>query len=233
MNDVISETQQKKMPYAPTGSVLSVIRRYRAHGAPKSVDITEITRVGVSSGNAPRTLTALKFLGIVNDNGKFSEVLSKATTEEYPNVLADILRDAYSEIFAILDPATATEVHISDAFRGFDPEKQRSRMVQLFIGLCQEANIMKGKPTIVEGRKNSPPPAETEKKKIQEKKTILPVGTSIPSNAWDIHLQTAINLLPTNFDKDGKAHWIKSERDRFLTLVTAIVDAYAIVDDKE
>src|SRR5215208_6240642 len=102
-----NKTTSNFYPYAPTGSVLSVIRRYREHGAPKnSIDATEITRVGVSEGNAPRTLAALKFLGLIED-GKLSQkfsMLNKATTEEYPNVLGDIVRDAYSDIFSILNP---------------------------------------------------------------------------------------------------------------------------------
>jgi hypothetical protein len=225
-------TSQKKMPYAPAGSVLTVIRRYRAHGAPKTVDVIEITRVGVSSGNAPRTIAALKFLGIVDDNGKFLDRLSKASTEEYPDVLGDIVRDAYSNIFTITEPSTATEVQISDAFRGYDPEKQRSRMVQLFIGLCQEANIRKGKPTVVEGRKNASITDEIVRKKPQEMHPTN-LENAKPYTTWDANLQPAINLLPRSVDTDGKAHWKKSERDRFLTLVTAIVDAYAIVNDKE
>ena len=53
---------KKLAPYAPFGCVIAIIRRLRERGLPETLTIQEITRVGVSEGNASRTLQALKFL---------------------------------------------------------------------------------------------------------------------------------------------------------------------------
>jgi hypothetical protein len=235
-----TETENVKTnlyPYAPTGSVLSVIRRYRDHGVPKgAIDNTEITRVGVSDGNASRTLAALKFLGLVEGDklsNKFA-LLNKATTEEYPNVLGDILRDAYSDIFAILNPSKATSVQITDAFRGKEPEKQRSRMIQLFIGLCQEAQIIEGKPTVVEGRKytaSSPSTNGNEKKKPQQTPEQHESIQQPPKKLdyWDVKFAPYLEELPPS----DKRAWKKSKRDKWINAVTAMLDYLIDVDDEK
>jgi hypothetical protein len=222
----------KTAPYAPIGSVLSVVRRYREHGAPKTIDLTEITRVGVSEGNASRTLVAMKFLGLVEKDGKLSDkftLLNKATTDEYPNVLADIVRGGYSDIFTILNPSNATEIQITDAFRGYEPGKQRSRMVQLFIGLCQEAKIMEGKPTIVEGRKYTPSTPSTgnggEKKKHQQVDFQQPPKVT---NYWSIKFDQYLEDLPTS----DKRVWTKTKRDKWINAVTAMLDYLIEVNEE-
>ncbi len=63
-------------------------------------------------------------------------------------MLAEILKAAYADIFRIVDPATATSVQLTDAFRGYQPQKQRDRMVTLFVGLCKEAGLVEGAPPL-------------------------------------------------------------------------------------
>lgn len=149
------------MPYAPVGSTITVIRKMRNGGLPSPLNGTTITRLGVTQGNAGRTVATIKFLGFVDEHGHETDLvgaISKASTSEYPEVLGDILRQAYAEIFGVIDPSTATDLEFDDAFRGFDPLKQRGRMVKLFVGLCQEAGIKDGEPSFYAPRKRKDPP---------------------------------------------------------------------------
>ncbi len=136
-------------PYAPLGNLLTVIRRLRERGVPIPVTKEALTVLGIPEGNAPRTLQSLKLLGLVAEDGDLTpaaERLRRASTEEYPETLAEVIREAYAPVFAVVDPATDTEVRISDAFRQFDPATQRGRMVTLFLGLCTEAGIAAERP---------------------------------------------------------------------------------------
>ena len=131
-------------PYAPAANVLTVVRRLHDRAIPVPVTKESLTVLGIPEGNAPRTLQALKLLGIVAEDGQLlepAEMLRRASQEEYPETLAEIVREAYAPVFKVVDPATDTEVRVSDAFRQYDPATQRGRMVTLFMALCAEARI--------------------------------------------------------------------------------------------
>lgn len=136
-------------PYAPTKAVLAVFDRFRGPGLPDPVTNATLERIGIPSSNAPRTLQALRFLKLIDEGGNRLPAfngLRQAKTEEYPGQLAEIVRAAYLPIFEIVDPATDSEVAISDAFRGYEPASTREKMVSLFMGLCRAAGIVTDKP---------------------------------------------------------------------------------------
>jgi len=150
-------------PYAPAANVLAVIRRLHDKAIPVPVTKENLTVLGIPEGNAPRTLQALKLLGIVAEDGQLlepAEMLRRASQEEYPETLAEILREAYAPVFKVVDPSSDTDVRVSDAFRQYDPATQRGRMVTLFLALCAEAGIVDDRParTAPRPRRESRPP---------------------------------------------------------------------------
>ena len=75
------------MRYAHAGAVLTVLRKLREAGLPDLIDNSSITRIGVTKGNAGRTVAALKFIGVIDADGKKTEIhdrLARAKTGEYP-----------------------------------------------------------------------------------------------------------------------------------------------------
>ncbi len=103
---------EKLCPYAPYTSVLTVIRHIRDRELKEPVTSQLITTINVSEGNASRTIAALRFLKLLDEEGyitpKFREI-ENAPNEEYPEVLGRILRDEYKHVFMALDPATGNE----------------------------------------------------------------------------------------------------------------------------
>jgi hypothetical protein len=135
---------QDYAPYAPPKNVLDFIRRKRERGLPDVIGSQVLEQIGIPEGNAPRTLRALRFLGLIEDDGSQSAALERigaASSTQYSKVLAEVIQQAYHQVFTMIDPSVDSETAIEDSFRQFQPEAQRSRMVALFLALCREADL--------------------------------------------------------------------------------------------
>ena len=137
-------------PYAPPAAVLTVIDAFRNRGLSTPITTDVLMRAGVQESLAPRTLSSLKLLELVNEAGEPTDhfqALRKVPSEEYRARFAEFVREIYAEVFNFVDPANDPIERISDAFRGFTPHGQRERMVTLFLGLCDHAEVITGLPT--------------------------------------------------------------------------------------
>jgi len=225
-------------PYAPVKNVLAIITRLRERGLPDQLGTQELTSIGIPAGNVPRTLAALRFLGLLDNEGQREpafERLRRATSEEYPAVLAEILRSAYAPVFTIVDPAQDDEVAVQDAFRQYEPQAQRGRMVTLFLSLCREAGLLPQgmveraiprqrehaatrRRTISSAPRRSGPPTPTQQEETS------PAELSGP----DFRLVAAVmQQLP----KDGK--WTRARREKWIQAVTASVDLLVEITEEE
>lgn len=222
----MAKIEEKYMPYAFVGNVFDVIKRLREVGLPNPLTVAEVTRVGVSEGNASRTVAALQFLGLIDKEGRHTEslqALERARTEEYPEILAEVLRSAYADIFKVVNPATATEVAIDDAFRGFNPSKQRKRMASLFIGLCQEAGIREGQPVTRDVAKERDPqdsgriPPTERGRKLDFK----PRNPSVEK--WISEIEYILKKLP-EYDSEQRPSWTKKEHEAWVNFLNVWLD---------
>ena len=111
---------------------------------PEQVDKSWLERAGISANLAPKNLQALRFLGLIDEDGYTTEVADRlrgAAAEEYPSVLEEIIRKAYRPIFELRNPSADSRGRLEDAFRRLEPQAQRGRMVACFLGLCAMALI--------------------------------------------------------------------------------------------
>lgn len=76
---------EKFAPYAPSPSVLSVIRRLRERSLPDPLTAQELTRMSISEGLTNRTLRSLSFLDLIDKEGHRTPIferLGKASSNE-------------------------------------------------------------------------------------------------------------------------------------------------------
>ena len=146
-------------PYASSKAVLIVFKRLRDAGLPEPLTLEGLERVGVPSTMTGTVLKALRFLELVDEGGNRLpgfERLRRASSVDYQATLAEIIRESYINVFQIADPVRDSYEQLHDAFRGFDPENQRPKMVRLFLGLCEEAGIVSTQPQRHRISKKSP-----------------------------------------------------------------------------
>lgn len=229
-------------PYAPLSNVLTVIRRLRDRGLPETLSPSELTRIGIPEGNAARTLQALRLIGLVDEEGGRTSTfdrLGRASTTDYPGVLAEIVKAAYDSVLTIIDPETATDLELHDAFRNFEPRAQRDRMVALFVGLCREAALRPGGPVERTVRRPRPttlsrtgnrvvgiPRTVPTERKPDPTDGLVPFdlvadespGEGVATRPDYRLLLAMIQQLP----KDGK--WTQARRDRWLNAMGVNVD---------
>lgn len=140
-------TLDKPAPYATSTSILELIDRLRTKGLPSPVNADVLARSGISESLISRTLQAMQSLDLIDEQGNKTATLEGirlASEAEFRAVLSDWLKTAYAEVLLYLDPSTATEANIRDAFRKYNPIGQQPRMITLFQGLMTAAGLMAG-----------------------------------------------------------------------------------------
>jgi hypothetical protein len=228
-------TSATNRPYGPPANVSAVLQRLRTRNLPERVDAEYLRDAGVSEGTISRTLFGLRFLDLITEEGAPTQPLRSihtSTDEEYRSNLAGLIRDAYSEVFDVVDPAQDSQDRILNVFRRYTPASQRARMVIFFLGMCREAGI----PTLDVPRQRSmaearprrssavrqPPPAR--------RVSSAPVGT--PSGA-KATIPPALELLIGSLPPEGSALSTK-RRQQWLRMAEATLDfVYRLEEEEE
>ncbi len=236
------------MPYAPVSTVVDTLRRFRNNGVRDTITPAELKRFGVADGMATRVAKCLDFLGLIDNDFRATTALSeliKAGSDDYPLVMAGILQKAYRPIFDIVNPETATDTQFADAFRGFEPQAQRERMVALYLGLCREAGLVSldrvpaprsqatqkrpviksGVSTASNGMKNTGTNSKVEDDQHQHRDQQN--GKKFNEYAPEYELLASLLVqLPKN------GIWTKQRRDRWLGAVTANLDLLVEIEEE-
>jgi Family of unknown function (DUF5343) len=140
----INPPPDRRRPYAAAANVVGVLARIRGRNLPDRIDNDFLRLAGVPEIVYGRVNEALRFIGLVGDDSRPSDLLRAlhaAPEQEYRDALAGALREAYREDFARIDPGVDTQAQIIDQFAPYQPKSQTARMVMLFLGMCREAGI--------------------------------------------------------------------------------------------
>jgi hypothetical protein len=233
-------TRDRPGPYAPGSGILSLIDRHRNKGLPSPVDAAVLERAGVSPSLIPRTLQALQTLDLIGDDGRPTEVFEAirlAPEAEYKKRLADWLTDAYADALAFVDPATATETDIRDAFRKYVPTGQQDRMVSLFIALFTAAGVMPERVRQIPPRKASNggialnKPRFVPKPPPKRRTQTADDGGSGSGQSQFTGLPPALAGLLQSLPANGEG-WTQGRRDAFVTTFGTVLDFCFLVREE-
>ena len=114
-----SEASLPKPAYIPLIALDNFIERLKATGIPVVID-SNLTQ-SMSGGTASALMSALRFLGLVDQSGTPQDSLRKLVaaydTDRWKEVFGDLVDRAYAGIIGDLDLTTATRSMLDDRFR--------------------------------------------------------------------------------------------------------------------
>jgi len=212
-------------PYAPPATVLQVLASLRDRGLTTPITSDVLLRAGISESLVPRTLRSLVGLELIEGDGRLTpamEALRRTPSSDFKARLAEHVRAVYEEVFQFTDPATDDPKRIADAFRVYEPIGQRSRMVTLFLGLCEAAGI------IPEGtiRRSAPTPSNAVARKSLPLKRQNERGNDLQPRvgaAASASVPPAIAGLLASLPVQGQG-WTKKERDQWVNVFNTVLD---------
>jgi hypothetical protein len=222
-------TPDHPAPYQPGSVTTDLLERYRSRGLPAPINADVLRRAGVSDSLIPRTIQGLQTLDLIDDSGQPTTVfegLRLAPEAEYKTRVAEWLRAAYADALHYIDPETADETAIRDAFRQYTPVGQQPRMITLFTALFRYAGIGPEKPAVRIGtikeqiRQSRRPPGSLTLRPRQRRETppSPPPPPAFYGGEGSPH--PAISGLLAGLPKT----WTQADKDRFLTAFGAVLD---------
>jgi hypothetical protein len=144
---MVSEGKSAAPPYGPTTGTIQALQLMRKATPPK-VDGDFLRAHKIAPGNEYKVVGALRFLGLIDDNGTPMEKsrLLKTMGSTFTLALQEIVRSAYRELFHYLDVKKASR---EDVYNYFITESKlgtemAAKAARFFITLCRMAQIELG-----------------------------------------------------------------------------------------
>lgn len=245
------DVQYLTAPYAPSTNLLAILDFTRRGKLPEQVTTSLLLQeVGIPEGSTPRGLIALKFLGLTDEANRptssWMQLRNAKDDEEYRSILYDLVMKAYAPVFERLtNPMPVSSP--TEAFEGYEPAAQRSRMVTAFVSLCGEAGIdldldhLRGASSrqvsmldhMREGSPDRPRPVRTESGRfVNRNPSVHGSGTStiVMSPNTQAVDYTLLDSFLKQLPLDGK--WTSRQRNKWMQAVTASIDLLIDVTDE-
>ncbi len=134
----------RRAPYAPISALQRFFDRIRDRQAPDLVDHTYLEKLNVASNNEYALLSALKFLGIVDDRGKPTHAYRLLqTTDRFELTLQHLVRTAYKALFDVGGESFSTD-DLVNYFRVTSSASQAKNAARFFQAVCRLAALGSG-----------------------------------------------------------------------------------------
>lgn len=169
---------KRNAPYASAAAVSELLDHIRYVSTPKKVDPGLLTDYGVSKGNTFALMSALKFLGLIDNAGVPTPAFSSLQTmgDEFRSNLREIVEKAYADLFSRLDVTRDSREHIRNYFARNYSASQADKATTLFLDLCREAGIPVAEELAKETRRT--PVARSAPTKTEERSLSPPHATA-------------------------------------------------------
>ncbi len=218
MNE-LKNKQQRKPPYVAAGTLWQFLNKLKFVSMPSHLDAKELEEYGIPKHWTYHLLSTLKFLNLVEKNGKTTTALQSLQLrgDEFKQSLEEVVRHAYADLFLKLDPARDSRANIMNYFMKHysTSPSGADKATTLFLDLCGEAGIptLQERPTVGAKTKSTPskPKVKTtigDVTKEYEAKATLSEG-----DLKNIYLSKLIEQIssPDTVGKDANA--IKAEAE--------------------
>lgn len=178
-----SDDKKFTPPYGPANGMIQGLRLLERI-TPAKVDTQLLRANGIAPGNEYKVVGALRFLELIDDDGRPTEKCRLLKTQGPPHTLAlqQIIRGAYRDLFSRLSPHQTTREAIYNYFVSqMDMgAEMASKATRFLVGLCDLAEIdLAASPA-----RRPKEPKHLPRKKRQPRETANPetvVGQSAPT----------------------------------------------------
>lgn len=105
---------------------------------PSPINIDLFKRLGMAKGKEGLAVYALKFIGVINEEGIPTEEFDNLK-KDYQNTLKRLVQASYAELFSLLPTKLANQARLVKFFGG--PIETAEYQAKLFVWFCQQAGI--------------------------------------------------------------------------------------------
>jgi hypothetical protein len=131
----------RRAPYAPISALEKFLERMRDRSVPEYVDHRFLRRMSVASNNEYSLLSALKFLGILDDRGRPTHAYRQLQrADSFQDTLRHLVETAYQPVFDAGVERRALD-DLVDFFRAESSPSQAKNAARFFLAVCRLAGI--------------------------------------------------------------------------------------------
>ncbi|MDY6910861.1 MAG: DUF5343 domain-containing protein [Chloroflexota bacterium] len=144
MEALITTEQDLTPPYGPTKGMMQALQLMRKN-TPSKIDSNYLRMNRIAPGNEYKVMGALRFLGIIDDEGMLTEKSRQLKTKgvAFTSAMQGIVRDAYKNVFRYFNGGKCSQEDVYNYFvteAGLGVE-MAIKTTRFFIQLCQAAEI--------------------------------------------------------------------------------------------
>lgn len=136
-----SDFEGRRAPYAPISALERFFERIRDRSVPDHVDHKFLQKLNVASNNEYSLLSALKFLGVLDDRGRPTHSYRLLqSTDRFQDTLAHLVETAYSPVFDVGAQDWPFDDQVN-FFRRTSSASQAKNAARFFQAVCRLAGL--------------------------------------------------------------------------------------------